>query len=91
MSNIIVLNGQSLFDIALQEYGSIEAVFQLADDNGITNITDSLIPGTELIIDENMIIDKNVVNYYKNNAIYPANEVRTGVGYMAIGVDFIIS
>jgi hypothetical protein len=95
MSSIIVLYGQSLFDIAVQEYGSIEAVFQLADDNDIYDITAELSPGTELIIDKNMIIDTNVVNYYKNNNITAASELRTeelqGVGYWQIGVDFIIS
>jgi hypothetical protein len=95
MKTVNVEKGQSLFDIALQCYGSIKAVFQLADDNGIDNIIDLLIPGDELLIDEQFIKNANVVNYYKNNNITAASELRTeelqGVGYWQIGVDFIIS
>lgn len=57
---------QSLQDIALQEYGDISGVFILATDNNLS-ITDALVLGQVLQIDETKIIDKQTVNNYKNN------------------------
>lgn len=68
-----VLPGQSLFDIALQEYGSIEAVFQLAEDNAFSEITQFINPGTEVMTSESK--NKNVSNYYLQNKVKPASEI----------------
>jgi len=95
MKNVKVQSGQALFDIALLEYGSISSVFQIAEDNAIDIITDELIPGSELMIDENLIIDKNVVMYFIDNNINIATEIKQdvlqGIGYWQIGVDFVVS
>ncbi|MCX6232610.1 MAG: LysM peptidoglycan-binding domain-containing protein [Bacteroidetes bacterium] len=94
---VTVSSGQNLFDLSLQEYGSTEGVAQLAKDNGINSITDSINEGTQLIIDRNKIINANVVNDLKNkNAIVASRiketqEVNSGIGYWAIGIDFIVS
>ncbi len=94
MSKIIVLPGQSLFDIALQVYGAVDGAKKLADDNGI-NITSDIVPGTELRFDGNMIINKNVVNYYKNDNIIPSSvlivEIQQGIGFWEIGTGFVVS
>jgi hypothetical protein len=47
VSQTIISAGQSLVDVALQEYGSVEALFDLADANGVA-ITDVLTPGQVL-------------------------------------------
>jgi hypothetical protein len=94
-NKVIVQSGQTLFDIALQEYGSIAGVFQLADDNGIDNITDELAVGSVLIVSDEFIVNKNIVDFYKNNRITSAtalsNNQLQGIGFWAIGVDFIIN
>ena len=64
--NYTVQYNQSLQDIALQEYGSIAGVFALATDNNLS-ITDALVLGQVLQIDETKIIDKQTVDNYKNN------------------------
>lgn len=43
----IISAGQSLLDVAIQELGSVEALFDLADAAGLA-ITDSLAPGAVL-------------------------------------------
>jgi hypothetical protein len=46
---VAALNGQSLFDIAVKTVGDVEAVFQIAADNGLS-ITDDLTVGRMLHI-----------------------------------------
>jgi len=52
VKNIHIAPGQNLFDIAIQEYGSVEAVFlvMLANTDKIQSITDDLVPGQSLTI-----------------------------------------
>lgn len=69
---IVVKNGQTIFDICLQEYGSPEAVFQLITDNNLEGINANLIAGQELVITGDPFT-KNVVEYYKLNNIFPAS------------------
>lgn len=66
-----VLEGQSLIDIALQVYGSIEGVFTLAMENGLS-VTDSLQSGQSLDYSPENIIDKRVTQQYKVQNIRPA-------------------
>jgi len=75
---IVVLNNQTLLDIAIQEYGTIESVFELAIANDLS-ITDELATGTILLIpefstltNEPIITNKEILNYYKKNKIKPA-------------------
>lgn len=48
-----VRESQSLFDIAIQEAGTIEAFFEVAEANKskITSLSEPLIPGNALIVD----------------------------------------
>ncbi len=69
---IIVQAGQSLWDISLQELGSYEGVFYIADANKISDITGNLGPGTLLNIDDSKIINQEIVDYYKYKGIRPA-------------------
>lgn len=92
----LVLDGQSLFDIAVQECGSVEAAFALAVANDI-GITDEITPGTYL--KKTSIVNKKIVDYYTLKNLKPATSstiadgetVLTGIGYMAIGKNFIVS
>jgi len=71
MKKIKVLNNQSLFDIAVQEYGTVEAVFELAMANGL-GITDELNAGQELVVPESDFTAPEIVEYYKKNGLHPA-------------------
>lgn len=74
---VIVLHNQTLFDVCLQQTGSILGVVEFAKKNGIS-ITDELIPGQEIemLNLENDMIDKDILSYYKANNIQPATAVR---------------
>jgi hypothetical protein len=91
-----VLNGQSLFDIAIQAAGSVEAVFDIALANGI-GITDELQPGTVLVIPA--VLNRQVADYYSSRGIRPATVLsaddatllRDGVEFWMLEYDFIVS
>jgi len=66
-------NGQTIFDIAIQEYGSTNEIFQIIKDNseifdnGITTILD---PGTLLNIRNDLKLSKpRIAAYYKKKGI----------------------
>jgi hypothetical protein len=97
MKSIIALGNQSLFDIAIQYCGTVEAVFDFALLNGI-GITQELIPGQTLLVANKDYGCSEIVNYFSNNGIKPATgitpeqlqEQPDGIGYMRIGSNFIV-
>ncbi len=64
-----VNDNQSLFDMAVQIAGNVEAAFDLALINGLS-ITDDLAIGSELKKVE--AIKKDITNYYINRNVIPA-------------------
>jgi phosphoribulokinase len=68
---IIVEKKQSLWDLALQYYGSIEGIYQLWDDNTsvINNLNSDVVPGQKLVIDESRIIKPEIATYFKEKNI----------------------
>ncbi len=73
MKTVTVLNNQSLWDIAIQEYGTVEAVFELAQANGLS-VTDTLTAGQVLNVPEvdPALTQPEIVDYYRRNGIRPA-------------------
>lgn len=93
----IVEPGQNTFDMAVQLYGGIEGLFDMATKNGLS-ITDDINSGTQVLA--NAPIDKNMRAILKSLEIKPATAVNAeeaavitpeGIDYWAIEVDFIIS
>jgi len=73
--NIVVQEGQSLFDIALQHYGNAEAVIDLVRDNGLQGITQQLQAGQLLMVNTaSERYNKAIVNYYHANGCLPATQ-----------------
>lgn len=66
----VVQAGQTLLDIAVQEYGTIEAVFMLAKANDMS-ITDSLQAGQEIEIPEK-VYNSELADYCQRNSVCPA-------------------
>ncbi|MGY0426003.1 MAG: hypothetical protein ACWIPI_04120 [Polaribacter sp.] len=86
----IVIYNQNLLDIAIQEYGTPYAVFDLAAVNDLS-ITDDLEEGVALELPKNSFEEKEVADYYKKKQIRPATATKTiinnqslGIGYMTI-------
>lgn len=70
MRRIKVKDNQTLFDISIQEYGTIRNVIALAKLNNLS-ITDGLIINQELLIDD-FPNEQSVLKYYSENSIIPA-------------------
>jgi len=75
ISNVVVtLERQTALDIAIQEYGSVEGVFQLWADNPdkITSLYEEIPPGTILRI-TSQPVNKAIKEAYKKNGYKPVS------------------
>ena len=69
-----VIHNQSLLDIAIQEYGTIEAAFDLALANDL-EVTDMLAPGMTLELPVSEYEDLEMARYFKSRNIHPATGI----------------
>lgn len=67
MSMTIISAGQSLVDVALQELGSVAALFDLADAAGLA-ITDALTPGQQVPVPLSRSARPDVAAYFSGRA-----------------------
>lgn len=97
---ILIEGGQSIWDVAIQAYGSIEAITLLASDNSLKKLADTpILAGDKLTIQVNPEIeDKATMRYFakkrlKVNTGDTASSAgeRGGIGYMRIGGNFKVS
>ena len=77
--SIKIIDGQSIFDVAKQEYGNIECVWQLVKDNpGIGSINTTLVPGSIINIqkDKSKVpgYNKEVQQYLFSRGAVPATD-----------------
>ena len=70
MRTIKVMQGQSLFDVALQEMGSVEGVLKIALANGLS-ITEALSPDQKILVPDSLI-NRAVVQSFRSHALRPA-------------------
>lgn len=87
-------NSQTTIDVAIQQCGSLEAVYTLALRNNV-EITDDVQERVITYSNED-IRDTNVVSMLRIDGIIPAGKLRGqtmagGIGYWTIGFNFIIS
>ncbi len=57
-----VQDGQNIFDIALQEFGTLEELFVMLLDNNLS-LNEKLTSGRELIINKTNVGDEDVKNF----------------------------
>lgn len=98
---IPILDRQSIFDLALQTYGSIEAVFILAETNGL-KLTDDLTAGQTVDCAAEKPTDRITTTYYANRNITPATAISSeltsgdgailleGIEHWGIEYDFMV-
>lgn len=85
---------QTTLDFSTQYFGTAEALFLMANLNGIA-ITDEPAPGTQLVTET---VDLKVVTAYRLNGLdittainYDPSIIYGGIGYMQIQNDFKVS
>ncbi len=99
METIKPQENQNIFDLSLQEYGSIEKVFDLLEDNDQFNITEDLSVYEDLKIGREAF-KKDIVEYYNSRKLKPATSITdeeqylldnfSGIDYMIIDEDFFV-
>lgn len=76
---ITALHNQSLFDLAIQVFGSVAYAFELALANGLS-ITSDLEPGQLITLPNSSPLGRSggasIANYYAANGIKPATALR---------------
>lgn len=91
---ITARENQSLLDLALIAGGTVECVFELAEENNI-GITDKVWPAQDISTDNVVTISRDILDYYKRFKLSPATintaAMFSGIGFMQIGVDFKVS
>lgn len=58
----VVLEGQNIFDIVTESFGTLEQLFTLLNDNNLA-VNAKLISGQELIINKIGVGDNNIKNF----------------------------
>ncbi|MEO8236407.1 MAG: LysM domain-containing protein [Flavobacterium sp.] len=91
-----VIEGQSLIDIAVREFGTPLLSIEFAIANNIS-ITDDLFPGQKLNLIQSELINVDLANYFKNKKQNIATALSSdlaialqnkGIGTMIIGNNF---
>lgn len=70
MNSVLIRPGQSLTDIAIQEHGTQQSVFDFAKENKLS-ITEIITPGEEL--DKVEVDDEWMQYYYQTKSLYPTS------------------
>lgn len=99
MSQITVLNNQSLLDVAIRYFGTVEAVLAIAILNSIS-ITQELVPEQVLELPNLDYGYQEIVTFFNVNKKQPATalteenkaiiEGNSGIGFWAIEDNFIV-
>ena len=97
MKQVTTESGQSVLDVCVQEYGTLESLFQFHQDNGLNEFPAVLMPGQVVTIDSNYESpDQLAVKLLQLNKPASAKSIVSytrpgGIGYMQIGTDFKVS
>ena len=65
------LDNQSLWDIATMHCGKSELAYDVAIANGLS-ITDPINTGDEIIVPDELKINKDITQFYQQNGVKPA-------------------
>lgn len=91
MRTINAKKHQTLFDIALQEYGDAQGVFWLVEDNGLLGVVDTLKDNQPLKI-RPQAVNAAMRDYLRPYEIATGETARgQGVGFWFVQDDFVIS
>jgi len=96
MSTVKTEGGQTILDVCVQEYGTLEALFRMHQDNGLLEFPAVLLSGQIITIDSNYESpDPLAVKLLQLNKPATGKIIgyarKGGIGYMQIGVDFKVS
>ena len=65
MKKYTIREGQSLLDVALQEFGAINGVFQILADNSSLELNSQVVAGDSILIDDTKSNDLAVREHFR--------------------------
>lgn len=85
--------GQSIFDVAVEQTGTIESAFEIAEANGLA-LSDSL--QADQVVEINAVTQNDILKGYfasktLNSHVDTIADKLGGIGYMGIKINFIVS
>lgn len=78
MKVITAQTGQTLFDIALQEMGSVDGVFDILNANAFLRLDMAIPAGTKVLVPDT-VFQPGIVDYYTRNGLHPASSLGENV------------
>lgn len=73
MSKVKAFSDQYLLDLAIQEYGGVEGLVDLAIRNGLM-LDHAFDAETEIEVDASEVVNQNVVDFYKSKKLKVATQ-----------------
>lgn len=73
ISRVTVQHDQTIYDIALQEYGELSAIYSLMEDNSQLSLDTDMVEGDVLLIDSTKVVDQSIVNAFRGRELKPAH------------------
>ena len=89
MSTYKGINGQSLMDVCLNTYGSLDYLYKLLQDSGVSNINQPVVSQQQFTWDSDLIVDQNVNKITTLQNVIYATAANNGDGtyYIVKGQD----
>ena len=75
MQQYKAVDGQSLLDICLQTYGSLEFIYKLIQDNGIASINSDVSSSQIFIWDDSLVLNQELNSSYIQSRIIYATKL----------------
>lgn len=101
MAKIPIKHKQSVLDLSVQAFGSMDAFMDMAVENDIS-ITENLTPGDELSLPEFSEKKTDIIAFYNKNQIKPSTALlddsivtflealNNGIGYWVVENNFVV-
>jgi len=75
---VLAKDGQNLYDICIQTFGTMEELFTIIVDNPGFNVNTKLKASQEIIINNENVGNDEIKAFYLTNNIIPSNDQGTG-------------
>ena len=71
--------GQSIYDLCNQTYGTLNELFRFVKDNNIDSLNQSILTKKRLFFEYNLVKDKSVLNFLLSEEIFYSTSKESGV------------
>ena len=82
MNTYTAVTGQSMYDICLITYGTLDYLVKLANDNGITDLNNSSLTGIAFSYDNALIVNE-IIHQQINQQYGTSQGITYGTGFIS--------